>query len=61
MGPNEHSTWKVFYPREADNTDQTLMRRKTTTLKDLAALAVRVRKLNKDFKTLMAKYKIPPP
>jgi hypothetical protein len=59
--PKEHSTWKVFYPREADDVDKTLMRRKHFTVKDRSDLARRVRKLNKDLKTLMAKYKIQPP
>jgi hypothetical protein len=59
--PNERSKWKVFYPREENKKDKTLMQRDLITLQDLTDLASRVRKLNKDIKKFMAANKIPPP
>lgn len=59
--PNERHTWKVFSPKEQDDADPSLLRRKITTHNDLIKLAARVRKLNKDLKQFMTQRRIPPP
>ena len=59
--PKEPSNWKVFYPKEADDKDNTLLKREEKTLNDLVSLASRMRKLNKDLGAFMAQNRIPPP
>lgn len=59
--PKEHSRWKVFYSREVDDKNKSLLRRERKSLKDLTNLAARVKKLNIDLMALMNKNNIPPP
>ena len=58
--PEEPKTWKRFDMQKI-NKKTSLMNRTVVPLKNLKAMAARVRKLNMDFETLMRENGTPPP
>lgn len=57
--PKEHTTWKLFYHKDTDDTF--LLRRDVVDLHYLRTLAARTRKLNINLKKLLTRIGAPPP